>query len=146
MSERMHTHLRPGHLVSLTVGGDFTLPGRLGTPPGRDSKILLLSAGIGVTPMIAALRWLRQREAKRGPDSNRSFVSFSRAHSGGVCHPSCLVFCLLRAHGVGLFGLLVYSVCLFCSLCSVSLFVLFPFGCLVRWLFVCLLCLCFACV
>lgn len=54
--------------MRVTVGGDFTLADRLvGAPP--DSKVLLLSAGIGVTPMIAALRWLRQRGAEAGsPD------------------------------------------------------------------------------
>lgn len=67
----MHSHLQPGDHVRLAVGGDFTLTDRMGAPPGYDSKVLLLSAGIGVTPMVGALRWLRQREAKRCSDTAR---------------------------------------------------------------------------
>lgn len=65
VSERMHRHLRPGDLTRVTIGGDFTLSERLKAAPDTNTKILLLSAGIGVTPMIGALRWLRQRDAKR---------------------------------------------------------------------------------
>lgn len=71
VSEHMHANLKPGDLVRVAVGGDFTLTSRMGAPPGPESKILLLSAGIGVTPMIGALRWLRQREARRCSDPNR---------------------------------------------------------------------------
>lgn len=71
VSEHMHSHLKLGDLVRVAVGGDFTFTDRMGVPPGRDSKILLLSAGIGVTPMIGALRWLKQREAKRCSDPDR---------------------------------------------------------------------------
>ncbi|CAN0332226.1 unnamed protein product, partial [Discosporangium mesarthrocarpum] len=63
VSEHLHSHLRPGHLVRATVGGDFTLPLRMGSQPGRGDKIMLLSAGIGITPMLSAVRWLR---AERG--------------------------------------------------------------------------------
>eukprot|EP00752_Nemacystus_decipiens_P018245 g16373.t1 len=62
VSEHLHADLKPGAVVRVTVGGDFTLTDRLGTPPPLSrTKVLLLSAGIGVTPMIAALRWLRQQ-------------------------------------------------------------------------------------
>lgn len=67
----MHSSLKPGDLVRVAVGGDFTLTDRMGFPPVPESKVLLLSAGIGVTPMIGALRWLRQRESKRSSDPNR---------------------------------------------------------------------------
>lgn len=67
----MHSYLKAGDLVRVAVGGDFTLTDRMGVPPSRDSKVLLLSAGIGVTPMIGALRWLKQREGKRCSDPNR---------------------------------------------------------------------------
>lgn len=76
VSEHMHSNLMAGELVRVAVGGDFTLTDRMGAPPGPDSKVLLLSAGIGVTPMIGALRWLRQREAKRCSDPNRCRCSF----------------------------------------------------------------------
>lgn len=61
----MHRHLRPGDLARVTIGGDFTLTERLKAAPDADTKILLLSAGIGVTPTMGALRWLRQRDAER---------------------------------------------------------------------------------
>ena len=61
VSEQLHSDLKPGALVRVAVGGDFTLTDRLGAPPPDSRrKVLLLSAGIGVTPMIASLRWLRQ--------------------------------------------------------------------------------------
>lgn len=66
VSEQLHSDLKPGALVRVAVGGDFTLTDRLGAPPPDSRrKVLLLSAGIGVTPMIASLRWLRQR----GPEA-----------------------------------------------------------------------------
>lgn len=97
MSELMHKELRAGHLASLAIGGDFTLTGRLGAPPGRESKILLLSAGIGVTPMVGALRWLRQREAKRCAGPNR----YVRANVHCVCFmfSSCFWYLVLASYG-----------------------------------------------
>lgn len=70
VSEHMHRDLRPGDLARISIGGDFTLHQRLRSPLDHDSKILLLSAGIGITPMVGALRWLKQREAKRCAESS----------------------------------------------------------------------------
>lgn len=75
----MHSHLKPGDIVKLAVGGDFTLTDRMGAPPRHDSKVLLLSAGIGVTPMVGALRWLRQREAKRCSAPDRYVAAYSES-------------------------------------------------------------------
>lgn len=72
VSEHLHSDLKPGAVVRVTVGGDFTLTDCLGAPPDSDSKVLLLSAGIGVTPTIGSLRWLQQRRAERlSSDKNR---------------------------------------------------------------------------
>lgn len=90
VSEHLHSDLKPGAVVRVTVGGDFTLTDCLGTPPDSGSKVLLLSAGIGVTPMIAALRWLRQRRAERlsSDGNNRQAYHFlSSAPCSGLTLP-----------------------------------------------------------
>ncbi|CAM9415293.1 unnamed protein product [Chrysoparadoxa australica] len=57
ISAWMHEHLEKGHELSLGgIGGQFTIKDVLGSSGGN---ILLLSAGIGITPMAAALRTLR---------------------------------------------------------------------------------------
>lgn len=103
MSELMHRRLKAGYLARVTVGGDFTLPERLGAAPVRDDKILLLSAGIGITPMIGVLRWLRQREKKRCSDPNRCVSVY-------VCHMLLSRCILLNIQNIHFEHLHVYLV------------------------------------
>lgn len=54
VSNYLFEHARPGMVVGLdSVGGDFTLPA---TPPAR---LLLVSGGSGITPVMSMLRTLR---------------------------------------------------------------------------------------
>ncbi|BBX18100.1 oxidoreductase [Mycolicibacterium duvalii] len=56
VSNYLFDHARPGMVVGLdSVGGDFTLPA---TPPAR---LLLVSGGSGITPVMSMLRTLRAR-------------------------------------------------------------------------------------
>jgi ferredoxin-NADP reductase len=60
MSNHLHQHLKPGSILDLSQAhGDFVLP----TLPGATlpAKILLLSAGSGITPVMAMLRDLQAR-------------------------------------------------------------------------------------
>ncbi len=51
-------HARPGMVVGLdSVGGDFALPG--GPPATRPGRILFVSGGSGITPVMSMLRTLR---------------------------------------------------------------------------------------
>jgi ferredoxin-NADP reductase len=53
VSRYLHEHARPGQVVFLTPAqGDFTLP----TP--RPDKVLLISGGSGITPVLSMLRTL----------------------------------------------------------------------------------------
>lgn len=55
----LHDHARPGLVVTLAPpDGDFVLPSPLPT------RILLLSAGSGITPVMAMLRTLTRRSAR----------------------------------------------------------------------------------
>ncbi len=60
VSTYLFEHARPGMVVGLdSVGGDFTLPAR---PAGR---ILFVSGGSGITPVMSMLRTLRARGVHR---------------------------------------------------------------------------------
>jgi ferredoxin-NADP reductase len=51
VSNWLHDHLRPGHALTLDApAGDFTLPNPL------PARLLMLSAGSGITPLMAMLR------------------------------------------------------------------------------------------
>ncbi len=53
-SDHLHEHLRPGQVITISQAmGDFVLPSAL------PAKVLLLSAGSGITPVMAMLRGLR---------------------------------------------------------------------------------------
>jgi stearoyl-CoA 9-desaturase NADPH oxidoreductase len=63
-------HARPGMVVGLdSVGGDFTLPD---TRPGR---ILFVSGGSGITPVMSMLRTMRDE----GSDREVAFVHYARS-------------------------------------------------------------------
>ncbi|OBK73254.1 ferredoxin reductase [Mycobacterium sp. 1274761.0] len=62
-------HARPGMIVGLdSVGGDFTLPAIL------PRRILLVSGGSGITPVMSMLRTLRAE----GFDGDISFLHYAR--------------------------------------------------------------------
>lgn len=57
MSEHLHHNVKVGHVLTISpAAGEFTLPS---LPP---SKILLLSAGSGVTPVMSMLRDLQAQQ------------------------------------------------------------------------------------
>jgi stearoyl-CoA 9-desaturase NADPH oxidoreductase len=65
----LHDHVRPGHVLRLApAAGDFVLPEP--TPP----KLLMLSGGSGITPLMSMLRDL----AARGPIVDLVFVHHAR--------------------------------------------------------------------
>jgi ferredoxin-NADP reductase len=60
VSSRLHTNVRRGHVLRLgDAAGDFVLPDP--APP----RLLLLSGGSGITPVMAILRDLARRDAVR---------------------------------------------------------------------------------
>ncbi|WP_113964779.1 ferredoxin reductase [Mycobacterium shimoidei] len=69
VSAYLHEHARPGMVVGLAgVGGDFTLP----TP--RPRRILFVSGGSGITPVMAMLRTL----IAEGHTGDIAFVHYAR--------------------------------------------------------------------
>ncbi len=63
-------HARPGMVVGLdSVGGDFTLPDT------RPSRILFVSGGSGITPVMSMLRTMRDE----GSDREVAFVHYARS-------------------------------------------------------------------
>lgn len=69
VSSYLHEHARPGMVVGLAgVGGDFTLP----TP--RPRRILFVSGGSGITPVMAMLRTL----IAEGHTGDVAFVHYAR--------------------------------------------------------------------
>jgi stearoyl-CoA 9-desaturase NADPH oxidoreductase len=63
-------HARPGMVVGLdSVGGDFTLP------QPRPSRILFVSGGSGITPVMSMLRTMRDA----GSDREVAFIHYARS-------------------------------------------------------------------
>jgi stearoyl-CoA 9-desaturase NADPH oxidoreductase len=57
VSTYLHRHAYPGMVVGLdSVGGDFVLPG--GPPSSRPRRILFVSGGSGITPVMSMVRTL----------------------------------------------------------------------------------------
>lgn len=72
VSNHLHEHARAGMVVGLTgVGGDFTLPPR-GSQRAR--RILFVSGGSGITPVMAMLRTL----VAQGHRGEIAFVHYAR--------------------------------------------------------------------
>ena len=72
VSTHLHRHARPGMVVGLAgVGGDFVLPAV------RPRRILLISGGSGITPVMSMLRTLRS-EGHRG---QVAFVHYARSRA-----------------------------------------------------------------
>jgi stearoyl-CoA 9-desaturase NADPH oxidoreductase len=74
VSNYLYEHARPGMVVGLnSVGGDFTLPG--GPPAARPRRILFVSGGSGITPVMSMLRTLRAE----GFSGEIAFVHYARS-------------------------------------------------------------------
>jgi ferredoxin-NADP reductase len=70
VSTYLYEHARPGMVVGLdSVGGDFTLPDT------RPRRILFVSGGSGITPVISMLRTLRNE----GSDREIAFIHYARS-------------------------------------------------------------------
>jgi stearoyl-CoA 9-desaturase NADPH oxidoreductase len=66
-------HARPGMIVGLdSVGGDFTLQG--GLSAARPRRILFVSGGSGITPVMSMLRTIRAE----GSDREIAFIHYAR--------------------------------------------------------------------
>jgi stearoyl-CoA 9-desaturase NADPH oxidoreductase len=69
VSTHLYEHARPGMIVGLdSVGGDFTLP------TVRPSRILFVSGGSGITPVMSMLRTMRAE----GSDREIAFIHYAR--------------------------------------------------------------------
>jgi len=73
VSTHLFEHAEPGMVVHLdSVGGDFTLPD--GPPDSRPRRILLISGGSGITPVLSMLRTLREENF----DGEVAFIHYAR--------------------------------------------------------------------
>jgi ferredoxin-NADP reductase len=72
VSTYLYRHARPGMVVGLAgVGGDFVLPA------GRPRRILLVSGGSGITPVMSMLRTLRAEDH----DGEIAFIHYARSRA-----------------------------------------------------------------
>jgi ferredoxin-NADP reductase len=70
VSNYLYEHARPGMIVGLdSVGGDFTLP------DVRPRRILFVSGGSGITPVMSMLRTMRTE----GSDREIAFIHYARS-------------------------------------------------------------------
>lgn len=64
VSTHVSAHAKPGDIIRLTApGGDFFLPQPV------PNKLLFVTAGSGITPVMSMLRWLRQEYGNREQES-----------------------------------------------------------------------------
>lgn len=90
VSNFLYQHARPGMVVGLdSVGGDFTLPG--GPPSTRPRRILFVSGGSGITPVMSMLRTIRAE----GSDRDVAFIHYARS-----AQEACYRDELAAMHGV----------------------------------------------
>src|SRR6201991_261543 len=67
-------HARPGMVVGLdSVGGDFVLPAQ------RPRRILFVSGGSGITPVMAMLRTLIAQSHLQTPGAEIAFIHYARS-------------------------------------------------------------------
>ncbi|HEU4363213.1 MAG TPA: ferredoxin reductase, partial [Mycobacterium sp.] len=77
VSTHLYRHARPGMVVGLSgVGGDFVLPAV------RPRRILLISGGSGITPVMSMLRTL----AAEGYRGEIAFVHYARSRAEACYH------------------------------------------------------------
>jgi ferredoxin-NADP reductase len=70
VSTYLYDHARPGMIVGLdSVGGDFVLPAE------RPRRVLFVSGGSGITPVMSMLRTMRDE----GSDREIAFVHYARS-------------------------------------------------------------------
>jgi len=80
VSTYLHDHARPGMVVGLSGGGgDFVLPAV------RPRRILMISGGSGITPVMSMLRTLRA-EGHVGHGGQISFVHYARTRAEASYH------------------------------------------------------------
>jgi ferredoxin-NADP reductase len=71
-------HARPGMVVGLdSVGGDFTLS--RGLPAARPRRILFVSGGSGITPVMSMLRTLKSERGRGESDREIAFIHYARS-------------------------------------------------------------------
>jgi ferredoxin-NADP reductase len=86
VSNYLYEHARPGMVVGLdSVGGDFVLPAT------RPTRILFVSGGSGITPVMSMLRTLRAE----GSDRDVAFIHYARS-----AQEACYRDELATMHGV----------------------------------------------
>ena len=73
VSTHLFRHARPGMIVGLdSVGGDFTLP------DVRPRRILFVSGGSGITPVMSMLRTLTSERGRGESDREIAFIHYAR--------------------------------------------------------------------
>jgi len=86
VSNYLYEHARPGMVVGLdSVGGDFVLPTQ------RPRRILFVSGGSGITPVMSMLRTIRAE----GSDREVAFIHYARGAQEACYHDE-----LAAMHGV----------------------------------------------
>jgi stearoyl-CoA 9-desaturase NADPH oxidoreductase len=86
VSNYLYEHARPGMVVGLdSVGGDFLLP------TARPRRILFVSGGSGITPVMSMLRTIRAE----GSDRDVAFIHYARS-----AQEACYRDELAAMHGV----------------------------------------------
>jgi ferredoxin-NADP reductase len=91
VSTYLYRHAMPGMVVGLTrVGGDFVLPAT------RPRRILLVSGGSGITPVMSMLRTLKSE----GYDGEIAFIHYARSRAEACYHDELAVIPGVRVlHG-----------------------------------------------
>ncbi|AHV92901.1 NO-inducible flavohemoprotein [Bordetella holmesii] len=73
VSNRLHDHVHEGHVLDVAAPqGDFALDVQADTP------VVMISGGVGITPMMAMFNTLLQRQAAGGPARELRFVHACR--------------------------------------------------------------------
>jgi stearoyl-CoA 9-desaturase NADPH oxidoreductase len=74
VSTYLYEHARPGMVVGLdSVGGEFVLPGE------RPRRILFVSGGSGITPVMSMLRTLLSERGRGESDREITFIHYARS-------------------------------------------------------------------
>jgi ferredoxin-NADP reductase len=78
VSNYLYERARRGMVVGLTgVGGDFVLPAPEAS--GRPRRILFVSGGSGITPVMAMLRTLVGQRTSQAPGDDIAFIHYARS-------------------------------------------------------------------
>jgi ferredoxin-NADP reductase len=90
VSNYLYEHARPGMVVGLdSVGGDFVLPTK------RPRRILFVSGGSGITPVMSMLRTLLSDRGRGESDRDVAFIHYARS-----AQEACYRDELAAMHGV----------------------------------------------